>query len=229
MSVLYLVRHGQAAFGTENYDRLTATGLEQCRQLGRHWRGLGRSIPLIFSGELERQLHSAATFASALAGGETPAPEVVRMAGLAEYDHARLVLAYGQDDPARAAPVGLERDRKAFHQHLERALRAWVAGEIEGFEPFGAFRDRCVAALRAVMDRVGRGGTAVVFGSAGSLAAAIQPIIGLGDWDLLRLKLNFYNTGVSRLLFSSSGAVVESINSIAHLEQPGLQHLITQR
>ena len=229
MSILYLVRHGQAAFGTENYDRLTPTGVEQCRQLARHWLGMGRPVPLIFSGELERQLGSAATFASTLAGTGQPPPAVVRVHGLAEYDHRSLLRAYGTKDPSRRPPADVERDPGAFHKYLERALHSWSAGEVDGFEPFGVFRDRCVEALRGIMLAVGRKRTAVVFGSAGSLAAAIQPIIGLGDWDLLRLKLNFYNTGVSKLLFNSSGAVVESLNSIPHLEQPALRHLITQR
>ena len=80
------------------------------------------------------------------------------------------------------------------------------------------------------MTRVGRGRTALVFGSAGSLAAAIQPIIGLGDREILRLKLNFFNSGMTRVLFNSDGAaVVESLNALPHLEQPGLTHMITRR
>ena len=58
---------------------------------------------------------------------------------------------------------------------------------------------------------------------------AIQRILGVGDWDLLRLKLNFYNSGVSKLLFNDRDRVIESINSIAHLEQPATLRLITHR
>ena len=34
MSVVLLVRHGQASFGAEDYDRLSALGEEQSRLLG---------------------------------------------------------------------------------------------------------------------------------------------------------------------------------------------------
>ena len=34
MGTLYLVRHGQASFGSANYDQLSALGQRQCRRLG---------------------------------------------------------------------------------------------------------------------------------------------------------------------------------------------------
>jgi len=226
MSALYLVRHGQASFGSGDYDRLTTTGLEQCRVLARHWLSLGRPVPQVFSGPLRRQRMSAEAFCAVLAEHRAagPVPEIV--GGLEEYDHHALLVEFA----GGAGGAGeRETDRRRFHRQLESALHAWVDHALEGPEPFAQFRERCVAALEAVMHRVGRGGTGVVFGSAGSLAAAMQPILGLGDWDLLRLKLNFYNTGVSKLLFNDESRVVESINSIAHLEQPETLDLITHR
>ena len=45
---LWLVRHGQAAFGTEDYDRLTELGWQQARWLGAHLAGqiLGEAVVL---------------------------------------------------------------------------------------------------------------------------------------------------------------------------------------
>ena len=39
MPVIYLIRHGQASFGAENYDALSDAGWEQSRILGRHLLG----------------------------------------------------------------------------------------------------------------------------------------------------------------------------------------------
>jgi broad specificity phosphatase PhoE len=36
MGTIYVVRHAQAAFGTDDYDRLTQTGFEQARLLGAY-------------------------------------------------------------------------------------------------------------------------------------------------------------------------------------------------
>lgn len=230
MSALYLVRHGQAAFGSDDYDRLSATGAEQCRILARHWRSLARPDPIVYSGRLERQRASAEAFARELAGLGGAPGDVRLVDGLEEYEHISLLADHQRRSPGDAPqPAGPWAERRLFHLQLVAAVEAWVRGEIEGPEPFGAFRARCAAALGSVIDLLGQGGTGVVFGSAGSLAAAMQPILGIGDQELMRLTLNFYNTGVSRLLCSGASRTVESINSIAHLEQPATMHLITYR
>ena len=62
MSRIYLVRHGQASFGADDYDRLTATGIAQCAQLARHWRAIGRRVDHVYAGTLHRQRASADAF-----------------------------------------------------------------------------------------------------------------------------------------------------------------------
>ncbi len=224
MSSLYLVRHGQASWGSDDYDRLSPLGREQCRHLAAHWRALERPAPWIYSGLLRRQLESATAFAGALGGAATRS-----VPGLEEYDHEELLRALQRVSPEPFDLAGSRNDRRHFHRLIERALKAWADGRLSEVESYAEFRERCAAALRELMQELGRGQTAVVFGSAGSLAAGIQAILGLGDWDLLRLKLNFYNTGVTRVLFDGSTATVESLNAIPHLERPGLAHLITYR
>jgi broad specificity phosphatase PhoE len=229
VSVLHLVRHGQAAFGESDYDRLTPVGTEQCVQLARHWAALGRAAPLVFTGTLRRQRGSAEAFATTLGEILGNAPSVTVIEGLEEYDHVALLRSYAARVNGQADLAALNGNRKAFHRFIERALECWASGELPDLEPYSEFRNRCVGALDRLMRQVGRGRTAVVFASAGSLAAAIQPIIGLSDRDLLRLKLNFHNTGITKVLFNDDAAVIESVNAVPHLEQPGLSHLVSQR
>jgi broad specificity phosphatase PhoE len=225
MSRLYLVRHGQAAFGTADYDRLTETGVAQCRQLARHWRAIGRHVDAVYSGTLTRQRQSAEAFVSAAAEAAGRPLQVQVLPGLEEYDHQAL-LAASRDSSSVATEA---EDRRAFHGRLSNALAAWAQGELRGVVPYAEFRDRCRAALAALMVNEGRGRNAVVFGSAGSLAAAMQPALGLSDSDLLRAKLAFFNTGVSSLLFDGDRVTIESLNSVSHLEQPAFTQLITHR
>ena len=225
MSRVYLVRHGQAAFGSDDYDRLTETGIAQCRQLARHWRAIGRRVDLVYSGTLRRQRESADAFVKAAAEDSGIALPVKALPGIEEYDHLSLLAAH---QGAAGVPAAIE-DRRAFHRSLSGALQAWAAGELHEVEPFPIFRDRCAAALKTLMCETGRGRNAVVFGSAGSLAAAMQPALGLADWDLLRLKLTFFNSGVSSLLFDGETVTIESLNTVGHLEQPAFTQLITHR
>lgn len=224
MSRIYLVRHGQAMFGADDYDELTPTGIAQCGQLARHWHAIGRRVDRVYAGTLRRQRASADAFAQAMidaGGGQLP---VRTLPGVEEYDHRALLAALDGGWPQPETP-----DRRAFHRRLTRALHAWIAGELAGVEDFARFRERCAVALGTLLAETARGSHTVLFASAGSLAAAMQPALGMGDRELLRLQLTFYNSGVSCLLFDGETLTIESLNAVAHLEQPAFTQLITHR
>jgi broad specificity phosphatase PhoE len=224
LSRLYLVRHGQAPFGTDDYDRLTATGVTQCEQLARHWRAIGRTIDCLYCGTLRRQRDSAAAFARGYCypGGAVLEPR--ELAGFEEYDHRALLDAHDAGG-SRAD----SRDPREFHRRLTRALVAWTDGSVAGFERYDVFRQRCAAALEALLAATERERTAVLFASAGSLAAAMQGVLGIGDRDAVRLKLTFYNTGVSCLLWDGETITIESLYTVSHLEHPAFLRMITHR
>lgn len=224
MSRIYLVRHGQATFGAGDYDQLTETGVAQCVQLASHWRAIGRRVDRVYAGTLRRQRASAEAFVQALAGEGGIALPVQALPGIEEYDHRALLAAHESGRP-RPEP----QDRREFHRALSEALHAWIGGELAGVEEYARFRARSAAALTRLLAETGRGVSAVLFGSAGSLAAAMQPALGMPDHALMRLKLTFYNTGVSCLLFDGETLTIESVNAVSHLEQPAFAHLITHR
>ena len=224
MSRIYLVRHGQATFGAGDYDQLTDTGVAQCVQLASHWRAIGRRVDRVYAGTLRRQRGSAEAFVQALAGEGGVALPVQALPGIEEYDHRALLAAH-----EGGGPQPEPQDRREFHRRLSQALYAWIDGDLSGIEDYARFRARSVAALAQLLAETGRGAQAVLFGSAGSLAAAMQPALGMPDRALMRLKLTFYNTGVSCLLFDGETLTIESLNAVSHLEQPAFAHLITHR
>lgn len=179
-------------------------------------------MDLVFAGTLPRQLESAQAFVRAAAAAADAAAAVRRLPGIEEYDHLALIAAH-------AGPAGIPGDPRDLHGRLVPALQAWVEDRLDGVERFADFRARCSAALATAIGMTGRGRQSVLFASAGSLAAAMQSFLGVGDRDLLRLKLNFYNTGVSCLLSDGQRVTIESVNAIGHLEQPELLPLITRR
>lgn len=224
MSRIYLVRHGQAPFGTDDYDRLTATGIAQCEQLARHWRAIGRPVDCLFSGTLRRQRDSAAAFARAFSHADGAAFGPRELPGFEEYNHRALLEAHDA-----GGMRGASTDPREFHRRLTQALAAWTEGRLAAFEPYGDFRARCASALTTLLAATGRGRTAVLFASAGSIAAAIQDALGVGDRDAIRLKLTFYNTGVSCLLWDGEAITIESVNAVSHLENPSCTRMITHR
>ena len=53
-NAIVLVRHGQASFGADDYDRLSALGTEQARLLGQWWARLGAAPGTVMRGSLRQ-------------------------------------------------------------------------------------------------------------------------------------------------------------------------------
>ena len=58
MNDLYLIRHGQASFGKENYDNLSALGIRQSQVLAHHLVRIGKAPQEIYTGCLERHFET---------------------------------------------------------------------------------------------------------------------------------------------------------------------------
>ena len=60
MGTLYLVRHGQASLGAEDYDHLSPLGQQQSVRLGEYFRQKGLHFETVLTGTLCRQVQTYA-------------------------------------------------------------------------------------------------------------------------------------------------------------------------
>ena len=60
MGTLYLVRHGQASFGADDYDVLSPLGHQQSRRLGEYFKQKGVHFEAALTGTLNRQVQTFA-------------------------------------------------------------------------------------------------------------------------------------------------------------------------
>lgn len=56
MGTLYLVRHGQASFGADDYDVLSPLGHQQALRLGEYFAAKGMVFDAALTGTLQRQI-----------------------------------------------------------------------------------------------------------------------------------------------------------------------------
>ena len=203
---LWLVRHGQAAFATGDYDRLTDLGWTQARWLAEHLVARGISFDRIVSGTLRRQRETARALADGLGG------RVDVVSGLEEYDPADLLRAHGAD------PRQTE-DRRAHFRALRAALIAWAEGDLPGVaEPF----DRFAARIGASLDEVTKdaGGRVLVATSGGVIGFIVGSALGLDATRMVDINLQARNASVTRLILSGGAMKLNMFNAIPHLEQP---------
>lgn len=230
VSTLYLIRHGQASFGTAHYDRLSALGREQVTHLREHLRMLGTAPGILWSGSLRRQIDTAAILAEG--SGVQPQTDLA----FDEYRAEPLIKAWlARQATGTIAPAVLSAPHsvpaREYQRMLESAGLAWVAGELDDAAPerWPAFRARVTQGLDALLENAGRGRRIALCTSAGVIGAAVGHLLGLDDRQSLRLSWSVRNASVTTVLFDAQRSSVSTFNGLAHLERPGLEQLITYR
>jgi len=210
MGQLLLVRHGQASFGSENYDALSPLGFEQSRLLGVSLAARNIEIGTIVGGAMRRHRETAETCASA-AGWAVG--DLVVDPGWDEFDFLSVLAVHPQD------VVG-EPTKAEFQRLFEAATAAWIAGEDRPYaETFADFTARVTAALERTVGLAASGDVAV-FTSGGPVAWAVATLLADGGSADLWTRLNrmMVNSALTRLISGSRGVNLLSYNEQSHLD-----------
>ncbi|MEP6815830.1 MAG: histidine phosphatase family protein [Marmoricola sp.] len=215
MGQVLLVRHGQASWGSADYDVLSESGWEQSRLLGEALAARGVEPTLVVHGTMRRHRETAEAAREGLA-----TPEHVVDEGWDEFDHLAMLAAVPSPFEGR------EPSRAEFQSWFEESTNRWTGGEHDADydEPFTGFTERVAGALRRTAEAAGSG-TAVVFTSGGPVSWAASSLVG-AELDqpgrvLLWRRLNpvCVNSGVTKVVTGSRGLTLVSFNEHTHLEQ----------
>lgn len=220
MATVVLVRHGQASFGTSNYDRLSPLGERQAVILGEHWQRAGFSADRALSGLLQRQRH---TGGHALGPLGATAPALDTDAAFNEFNHTQLVQAYLPlviaDDPAlKATGPAMLQDPALFRPLFGRIVSAWADGRTPTMpvdEQWEDFCARCVAGVKRAVDGAER---VVVFTSGGVITAVLRHALGIDNATALRLNWRICNASVHEFQWHDKGLNLVGFNDVAHLK-----------
>ena len=206
MGTLLLVRHGQAAFGTDDYDRLTPLGERQSLNLGYAWEAGGWSPDVAVVGSMKR--HHQTAIASLDVLGDVDGYD--QDAGWDELDFEPLVDAYAPGTPRD--------DPKGFQKAFVAATAAWTRAELTGVaETLTDVSARLLTAFGAVASSVGRGRTGVVFSSGGPIAVVAAHLLGGGPDLWSRLNAAMVNSSTTKIVLGSAGRTLISFNEHGHL------------
>lgn len=210
MGTLYLVRHGQASFGTHDYDRLSELGTRQCHALGAWLAERGVSFEAVLRGSLKRHEQSLA----ALAQGHGKVPEALVWPGLNEYDSEAIVRAV-HSGPLEA-PTTPEGRREHFRL-LRQGLVQWVAGgsQTVGMPSWDVFLHGVTSALDHV--RTQHTGDVLIVSSGGPIATAVAHVLGAPPESFVELNLRIRNSSLTEFVFAPKRHALLSFNQVPHL------------
>jgi broad specificity phosphatase PhoE len=235
MGRLFLVRHAQASFLSQNYDQLSALGETQAHLLGEYWAQRKVVFDRVCSGPALRHRQTAQLIGEAYqkAGLDFPAPVVAD-----EFDEFQGEAVLSQCLPpllgnnARIRELhnavqssGSEAAKRANFQRLfEAVISLWVGGEIAlpNLESWQEFCARVNCGLSAFLAKSRKGEEAVIFTSGGPVSIAVQRALHLSAQDTLRVGWMSRNCSFSEFLFSGDRLTLSSFNSFPHLDGESL-------
>jgi broad specificity phosphatase PhoE len=232
MGQIFLVRHGQASFGSADYDRLSPLGVEQSRRLGGWLGANGMRIDRVVTGGMLRHRQTAEACIEAMpverrASGAWSADD-----GFNEYDHHEVLI---REQPAFEDPDEVKRfvrtpangradGRRAFQEIFERAMLRWMSGRHDDDygETWPQFRERVENALRRVVREAEASQNIIVFTSGGPIATMCQQLLALPDHGVATLSWSLVNCAVTKVFYRgdrhSPHLALGYLNSYAHFE-----------
>lgn len=203
MPTIYLLRHGQASFGTDDYDVLSELGMRQAQMAGAELARRRLRSPVVISGSLRRQQDTmtiaAAEFASTRSAVDPRWDE---------FDAHGLV-----DGRLGGTGTSAGMTSTAFQEVLDEAMLEWM-------RPGGgwhAFADNAYGALVDTAAAAPRGSDVVVATSAGVIAAVVTRLLDAPAKTTVPLNRVSINASFTVVAASARRLSMVTFNDHAHL------------
>ena len=224
---LYLLRHGQAMLGTDDYDRLSDRGRVQAKHLARR---VSEQMPagwLAWSGSLKRQRATLAQLNAPGLAVVDPCLNEYRVDRMVAYALEQAAALELQRPPphALADPVTF---LDLFATWFPLVIERWQQGVLQDScnGTWAAFRQRVLKPVSLWQTHLEQGQSVVVVSSAGVISTLAAALTGRGlDWQR-QLNVSLYNTAVTELIPDSQcGWKLGRVNCVEHLEDKALRTL----
>jgi len=236
MGRLLFIRHAQASFLSQNYDKLSDLGEKQARLLGEYWAKRNTGFDRAWTGPCVRHKDTARLAREACVHVGLQFPEPVVVPEFDEYQgdevlQRSLARLLESSDRIRELHEAFEKSDgsyekfKTFQKMFEAVISMWVDGKIspDGVESWTEFSIRVNQGLTHILSACRQGERVVVFTSGGPIALAVQRALQLTSQNTLQVSWMSQNCSVSEFLFSKDRFTLSTFNSFSHLDNSSLQ------
>lgn len=223
MPSIYLVRHGQASFGQENYDQLSELGERQASHLGVSWHARLSGFDAVAVGSMHRHRQTAELCLAEM-GQSLDSLDADIDSGWNEYDHQN-ILAQLRPELATAASTEAfiaqqEYPKQALAKIFSDGVSRWVDGQNDDdyLESWSQFKQRIHNALKRLIEQHGDKKHIAVFTSGGPISLISQHLLGVPEQNLMLMNWTLVNCGITKLVATDSGLFVSTLSQHVHFE-----------
>ena len=230
MSKIYLIRHGQASFMSDDYDNLSEKGILQSKALGAHFFNNDIHFDKVYIGNLKRHQQTFEGFSHVFSDNSIVLPKPTYLQELNEHQVPEaLGIAYDdfitKNNSAKMLFDGIvenpELKRKNSIKMFGLFLKEYTSGryafEHPSIQSWTDFRAQTKVGIAKILEETKKGETVGVFTSGGTKSAIIGDSLNITEEEIGTLNLAIRNTSYSQLLFSKNNLNVFSINEVSHL------------
>jgi len=253
MTAIYLIRHGQASFAEQDYDKLSVKGIEQANILGQYWHKVVSSKINVnlstqyYSGSLLRHEQTAEHFFNGLSKSQVntnPANDgVITHAGFNELDHVDILSRYNENwrsfqamcSSVKRSGNNQSLDKtemmRSFQQEFIQAMKRWISGDFDDYkESWPQFKQRCINSLQEAVTQINDNEPSnkkdlVIFTSGGVIGVIVGHILGLDNQQSLQVSQQLVNSSVTKVIATNDGFKLNYLNNYSHLELVGQEWL----
>jgi len=231
MALLTLVRHGQASFLADNYDKLSPLGERQARRLGEYWGRTRTVFDQVYFGPADRQTRTGEIVGVAVREAQLPWPEPVTLHELDEYSGIEVMRSFlpgmmekHEDIRELEAQFRGAADKnsaaRVYDRLFQKITRMWVAGDLDApdIEPWQKFCERVDRGVGKMREFAAKNGRVVAFTSGGVIAAIARTALDLSPQKTLELSWASRNAAFAEFLFSGERFSLSSFNNTPHLD-----------
>lgn len=235
MATLYLIRHGQASFMHDNYDKLSDLGQEQANVLGKYLGENKFIFDVCFSGLLNRHQGTLLGVQTKYEEFGLKLPEPMYLAGLNEHEgaeihgeHLPVFLNEPENQTLKEAIEKYGRTHPSVRQGLLRLFfkgtKMWALGQLhtEGRETFVDFKKRVTEGYYVVREVMEGKENAMAITSGGTIGMFLGLVLGLNDEKVIELNWQVRNCSITELSYSKGKFFLRGFNYISHFQEDRL-------
>ena len=236
MASLYLIRHGQASFGSDNYDKLSPLGQRQADVSGEYFTKIGLRFDRAFSGGLVRQRE---TGERVLAAQGTPPllqidPRFNEVDNEGQIAGLLPILSARNPEIMRQAEGSLQ-NTKQYQKVIQAVFSTWVSPDCPDLADtvsWSDYRSGVQNALEFAMAQAEKGTNTAIFTSGGTIATAVSIVLNCKHDQVYGFYEPIFNCSITRFILSSERVSLSNFNDTAHLQLLSRQldeNLVTYR
>ena len=222
MSILHLIRHGQASFGADDYDNLSPKGIEQSVALGKALSQKESKFDHVIVGPHRRHIQTFEGIKKGYKFADLPDPFIdERFAENQLMEIAQHFIPQILNSNKTTNEIFHEIPKEERHDKFLKLFhivaKKWMNEELDlskhNFEGFSVFRARIANTLKTIQDKMTDKPDIMVVTSGGAISGFYAEATNCSQEEIMKLNFGLKNVSISEFVVTTERFTLKAFNS----------------